>query len=987
MEDALRQVQKQFDSEKLANPLAARSPRTWFEHALDFKKGDTWAVTIGSSEASGGWQFCASKTYGQTDSSEEVRKVFQLDGRAALDFLLKASSEESNTDEAIRKGGGKGRSPFSSKPARGQTGQVFLRSSVEGRKRLLLTQSLVIPEANHVELPEWLEDPELPVPENAFAVVETGFPRHSILCDETGEPFTARQLLSFFSRSELQVRTAGKGAGDWLEMKTTRMGQSTPWRKAGRQGLTRLLLTKLSRHNDLPKPQLHYDEPQMVTRRAKPSARQQVQVAQANLEKKQKLATQSYQLGVTRRPHEVAGTGANTFNFAPSDAQQEKMAEILARMSAAGGKPQVATDRKLPAHKDQAYYHLKQDIRNELDLSKMSHGRSFSGSNWTHTGPPTRGKWTERSYRAVFYRQVLITDGDGEEVYIYVRISHENINRRVAMHQLLASTNGRSSANIDQMDAEIQADGRGEPLLNPESSLAMLEDSNIVSAGLMQPFVHKVMTELKDLLDSYAPSGKSYAGAFKVIESFARTGDSSMGGYNRFRGAMVSPVGHNDILFVLSWLEEPKASGSPRLLRFYNGPFRVQEQARNRYSEHEARAREQHFDDTDVSHVRTDTILPHNELVRRVGVHTVQEIYQMLVEHYNGNLTTSGGEEWDCTELLGRPRLTRWEYKRAGAFYYEGGAGSSRWECALTAASEGVSLRTPTGRSELLAWLDMIKRDGKWHARMYGDDSDETYYNLEGAPVTGNEATNLMLLSITEGTNGGVGWPYKDCQDVSADVMEWVMHEVGAKMGFTGRNNTFRGAGHNGKTLDGRIGIFDAWSLAVLPEGVLESLRVGSGAGADDSGMDDSSLSMLALAAKAGMLQKGVGRGGQSGAVDQEPQQAAASGAAAASAAGAAASAGRKRPGETAGDGAAKRAAVPQEPPQAAELVRSAMTSIADVSHSDTYDGMRANIAFCNHITGMVDMALINSPNGIAPSKVEAIIRRKWAEKMVHGGF
>ena len=79
MEDALRQVQKQFDSDKSANPPPARCPRSWFEHTLDFTKGGTWAVTIGPSEASDGWQFCASKTYGQTDSSEEVRKVFQLD--------------------------------------------------------------------------------------------------------------------------------------------------------------------------------------------------------------------------------------------------------------------------------------------------------------------------------------------------------------------------------------------------------------------------------------------------------------------------------------------------------------------------------------------------------------------------------------------------------------------------------------------------------------------------------------------------------------------------------------------------------------------------------------------------------------------------------------------------------------------------------------------------------------------------------------------
>ena len=118
-----------------------------------------------------------------------------------------------------------------------------------------------------------------------------------------------------------------------------------------------------------------------------------------------------------------------------------------------------------------------------------------------------------------------------------------------------------------------------------------------------------------------------------------------------------------------------------------------------------------------------------------------------------------------------------------------------------------------------------------------------------------------MLESIAEGENGGVGWPYKDCQDVTADVIEWVMHEVGERMGFTGRNNTFRGAGHNGKTLSEEIGIFDAWSLAVLPEGVLDSLMVGSDAATDDSGapgmLDDSALSMLTAAAAAGMPQLG----------------------------------------------------------------------------------------------------------------------------------
>ena len=220
-------------------------------------------------------------------------------------------------------------------------------------------------------------------------------------------------------------------------------------------------------------------------------------------------------------------------------------------------------------------------------------------------------------------------------------------------------------------------------------------------------------------------------------------------------------------------------------------------------------------------------------------------------------------------QLLGRPHLTRWEYKRAGGLYYEGGAGSSRWECLLTAASETVSLRTPTTRSELLGWLDMARREGKWHARMYGETDGETCYNLEGEPVTGDVATNLMLESIAEGENGGVGWPYKDCQDVTADVIEWVMHEVGERMGFTGRNNTFRGAGHNGKTLSEKIGIFDAWSLAVLPAGVLDSLMVGSDAATDDSGapgmLDDSALSMLTAAAAAGMQQKGAGRGGQGG--------------------------------------------------------------------------------------------------------------------------
>ena len=78
-------------------------------------------------------------------------------------------------------------------------------------------------------------------------------------------------------------------------------------------------------------------------------------------------------------------------------------------------------------------------------------------------------------------------------------------------------------------------------------------------------------------------------------------------------------------------------------------------------------------------------------------------------------------------------------------------------------------------------WLDMVKREGKWHDRMYSEeDSGETYYNLEGDEVTGDAATNLMLESISEGKNGGVGWPYKGFQDVSADVIEWVMHEVGA---------------------------------------------------------------------------------------------------------------------------------------------------------------------------------------------------------------
>jgi hypothetical protein len=504
------------------------------------------------------------------------------------------------------------------------------------------------------------------------------------------------------------------------------------------------------------------------------------------------------------------------------------------------------------------------------EIRKLVRGGTFSSNKWKHTKPPERGQWTDDSYRMVFYRQEVVTDSEGDEAYVHLRIPHDFIDRRTAMHKLLASTNGRSSVNMDQMDAEIKADKQGEPLLNPKYSLAMLEDSNTVSAGLLQPFVQKVTTKLKEQLESYAPSGSSYAGAFHVIASFARTGTSTEGSYNRFRGAILSPVDHGDIFFVLSWYEEPKAHrGSRQLLRFYTGPFTVQRQAESLHSEHEDRALKKKFEDNDESHDRTDTILPHNELVRRVGVHTVQEIFEMLVDHYNGNLTTSDGEEWDCMQLLGRPHLTRWEYKRAGGLYYEGGAGSSRWECLLTAASETVSLRTPTTRSELLGWLDMARREGKWHARMYGETDGETCYNLEGEPVTGDVATNLMLESIAEGENGGVGWPYKDCQDVTADVIEWVMHEVGERMGFTGRNNTFRGAGHNGKTLSEEIGIFDAWSLAVLPEGVLDSLMVGSDAATDDSGapgmLDDSALSMLTAAAAAGMQQKGAGRGGQGG--------------------------------------------------------------------------------------------------------------------------
>ena len=114
-----------------------------------------------------------------------------------------------------------------------------------------------------------------------------------MLCDDVGDPFTARQLLSFFTSSELQVKTAGVGAGAELMIKTR---QQTPWRFASRATLTRLLLTKLGRHSDLPEPQFQYEAPQMVTR-ASGSIQplpMHLWVArrQKNLQKRQKLATQ-----------------------------------------------------------------------------------------------------------------------------------------------------------------------------------------------------------------------------------------------------------------------------------------------------------------------------------------------------------------------------------------------------------------------------------------------------------------------------------------------------------------------------------------------------------------------------------------------------------------------------------------------------------------------------------------------------------------------
>eukprot|EP01046_Picozoa_sp_COSAG06_P088969 COSAG06_NODE_35366_length_461_cov_0.574586_1_plen_64_part_10 len=63
-----------------------------------------------------------------------------------------------------------------------------------------------------------------------------------------------------------------------------------------------------------------------------------------------------------------------------------------------------------------------------------------------------------------------------------------------------------------------------------------------------------------------------------------------------------------------------------------------------------------------------------------------------------------------------------------------------------------------------------------WHHLTTSD--EEELVTTSGDMTTGDEATNLMLVSVVSGEDGGVEWPLKTFSDVSVNVLEYVLHKV-----------------------------------------------------------------------------------------------------------------------------------------------------------------------------------------------------------------
>jgi hypothetical protein len=163
-------------------------------------------------------------------------------------------------------------------------------------------------------------------------------------------------------------------------------------------------------------------------------------------------------------------------------------------------------------------------------------------------------------------------------------------------------------------------------------------------------------------------------------------------------------------------------------------------------------------------------------------------------------------------------------------------------------------------------------RRGVWHHLTTSD--EEELVTTSGDMTTGDEATNLMLVSVVSGEDGGVEWPLKTFSDVSVNVLEYVLHKVGDEMGFPGLMNTNIACGENG-SLQERIAVFATWSLAVTRRGVLEKLRLQP---SDNSDGERERAQVLASATQMGKRKKdsdGVAarRGGSEREHEQRPTE------------------------------------------------------------------------------------------------------------------
>ena len=521
----------------------------------------------------------------------------------------------------------------------------------------------------------------------------------------------------------------------------------------------------------------------------------------------------------------------------------------------------------VPAHLDQAYYYLKGNIRNELVKKRVHSGmQTYSAKTWKHTGLPAPGTWHLDWYRAVFYHRICVETGNDKH-WTYVRISRRSsIDRRKAMHCLMGASSGRVIVTMDDIDSAIDADRRGEPLLDPQFLFEVLGDSGTVSASLLRPLVSRVEKNLTTWLEQYQCSiADAVGGEFTVLDTFSRTASDESRRKRKhasMRGILVTVNSHRDNVWaVVLWYED--APDTKMDLRFYRSPFTLKQEAEAYYAAGEQAAISYGFDVNDAEHDRCKTILPRNLLPLRVGCTTVQELYDVAVEYFNGNVTTDGDSEWDASALLGRPSVTRWELMAAGGFVYVGGAGSHRWSCNLADSNMDATLRVPTPDSECLQALNMRAREGEWHRLAYeGEEEEDQLFDIRGEEVFGDIATNLMLASIVSGENGGVAWLFQDYQDVSANVLEFVIQEIESQMGFEGTLNTNIACGHNGGSLASQFGVFGIWSLAVTRAGVIARLRVKQPT--PSTQLKDTAAS----AAEQGMLRKGVGQGGRAAAAD-----------------------------------------------------------------------------------------------------------------------